>query len=209
MKPVNEAFAEAIKQAEKSLKTHRRGADTETPKQRGHNVTKLSTERTKKRKEEARQILQQVRKLGLDPETLAKIDDAAKAHAASSENWIFVMLGPKENAAVVRWINQNSKRPLKAVELWATLLEYLRMDTGEIMATRKELAERVGMDARDLSKVMTELASINAIRREKDGRNVRYFLNPHIATHIPNASKRKNERDGAGPLFSIVQGGKD
>ena len=209
MKPAKDAFAAAIAQAEKSLKRSRRGSEPETPQERGHAVTKLSAERAKKRREEARQIVQQVRRLGLDPETLAKIDDAAKAHAKSSENWIFVMLGPKENAAVVRWINKHSKRPHKAVELWATLLERLRMDTGEIMATRQELAERVGMTPRDLSSTMTELASINAIRREKEGRNVRYFLNPHIATHIPNASKRKAERDGAGPLLTIMEGGKN
>lgn len=208
MKPAKDAFAAAIAQAEKSLKRSRRGSEPETPQERGHTVTKLSAERVKKRREEARQIVQQVRRLGLDPETLAKIDDAAKAHAKSSENWIFVMLGPKENAAVVRWINQHSKRPHKAQELWATLLEYLRMDTGEIMATRQELAERVGETPQNLSRIMTELASINAVRREKEGRNVRYFLNPHIATHIPNASKRKAERDGAGPLLTLMEGGR-
>ena len=118
------------------------------------------------------------------------------------------MLGPKENAAVVRWINQHSKRPHKAQELWATLLEHLRMDTGEIMATRQQLAERVGETPQNLSRIMSELASINAIRREKEGRTVRYFLNPGIATHIPNASARKAAREGAGPLLRIMEGGK-
>ena len=142
MKPAKDAFAAAIAQAEKSLKRSRRGSEPETPQERGHTVTKLSAERAKKRREEARQIVQQVRRLGLDPETLAKIDDAAKAHAKSSENWIFVMLSPAQNAAVVRWINQHSKRPHKAVELWATLLEHLRMDTGEIMATFPSWTDR-------------------------------------------------------------------
>ena len=118
------------------------------------------------------------------------------------------MLGPKENAVVVRWINRHSKRPHKAQELWATLLEYLCMDTGEIMATRQQLAERVGETPQNLSRIMTELASINAIRREKEGRTVRYFLNPGIATHIPNASARKAAREEAGPLLRIMEGGK-
>jgi hypothetical protein len=208
MKPAKDAFAAAIERAEKSLKRRARGPAPETPQERGHTVTKLSDERAKKRREEARQIVAQARRLGLDPDTLAKIDSAAKAHAKGSENWIFVMLGPKENAAVVRWINQHSKRPHKAQELWATLLEHLRMDTGEIMVSRQQLAERVGETPQNLSRIMTELASINAIRREKEGRTVRYFLNPGIATHIPNASARKAAREGAGPLLRIMEGGK-
>ena len=118
------------------------------------------------------------------------------------------MLSPAQNAEVVRWINKNSKRPQKASELWATLLEHLRVDTGEIMATRQELAQRVGMEPRTLSETMTELASINAIRREKEGRKVRYFLNPSIATHVPNPSKRKAARDEAGPLLKLMEGGR-
>ena len=55
---------------------------------------------------------------------------------------------------------------------------------------------------------MSRWGSINAIRREKEGRTVRYFLNPGIATHIPNASARKAAREGAGPLLRIMEGGK-
>jgi hypothetical protein len=206
MKPASDAFAQAIRQAERSINRRAKGM-VETPQERGHTVTKLSTERARKRQDEARQIVQQVRRLGLDAETLQKIDAAAKAHAESSENWIFVMLSPQQNAEVIRWINKNSKRPHKAVELWATLLENLRTDTGEITATRQDLADRVGMEPQDLSKVMTELASINAIRREKEGRKVKYFLNENIATHIASASARAKAREEAGPLLKIMEGG--
>jgi len=208
MKPAKDAFAAAIERAEKNLRRRSRGPATETPQERGHAVAKLSEERAKLRKAEARQIVQQVRRLGLDAETLARVTAAAKVHAQSSENWIFVMLSPAQNAEVVRWINRNSKRPQKASELWATLLEHLRMDTGEIMATRQELAQRVGETPQNLSRIMTELASINAIRREKEGRKVRYFLNPGIATHVPNAAKRKAAREEAGPLLKLMEGGR-
>jgi hypothetical protein len=209
MTPAKNAFAAAIGRAEKSLRRRSRGPATETPQERGHAVTKLSEERAKHRKDEARQIVQQVRRLGLDAETLAKIDAAAKAHAQSSENWIFVMLSPAQNAEVIDWLQSNSKRPHKAVMVWARILEHLRLDTGEIMATRQELANRVGVDARDLSKIITELASINAIRREKEGRKVRYFLNPGIATHVPNPAKRKAAREEAGPLLKLMEGGRN
>jgi len=208
MEPIRDAFAASIARAEKTLSQKRRSGGQDTPQQRGHKVTKLSAERTKRRAEEARQIAQEARKLGLDPDTLAKIDAAAMAHAQNSERWIFVMLGPKENAAVVRWISENSKRPHKGHLLWATLLEHLRMDTGEITATRQELADRIGVHPRELSKLMTELASINAIERQKQGRNVRYFLNPSIATHLPGAQARAQARQEAGPLLKLMRGGK-
>ena len=118
------------------------------------------------------------------------------------------MISPQQNADVVDWLEANSKRPQKAIRLWSRLLTHLRMDTGEIMATRQELAERVGMEPRDLSSTMTELASINAIRRVKEGRKVRYFLNANIATHLPTTSARAAAREEAGPLLRSVEGGR-
>jgi hypothetical protein len=206
MDPVRDGFAAAIARAEKTLRQKRR-AGQETPQERGHAVVRLGEERAKRRAEEARQLVQDARRLGLDPETLAKIEEAAQAHAQNAERWPFVMLGPRENAAVVRWINRNSKRPHKAGELWATLLEHLRIDTGEVLATRQELAERVGVRPRELSSLMTELASINAIRREKRGRAVRYFVNPWIATHVPSPQGRAAARQEAGPLLRVMEGG--
>jgi len=208
MDPIKGAFAASIARAERTLRQKRRGS-VETPQERGHAVAKLSDERAKRRREEARQIAQGVRRLGLDAETLAKIDAAAQAHAQDPERWIFVMLGPKENAAVVRWISANSKRPQKAVLLWATLLEHLRMDTGEIMASRQDLADRIGVRPAHLSSLMGELASINAVRREKQGRGVRYFLNPAIATQVPGAQARAAARQDAGPLLRVMEGGRD
>ena len=179
-----------------------------TPKSAGHAVAKLADARTKSRQAEAFALMQQARKSGLTPDLIDQIDSQLKANANDQEKWIFVMLGAKENAAVIRWINANSKRPRQAVELWATILENLRIDTGEITKTRQELAERVGMTPRDLSSTMTELASINAIRREKEGRGVTYFLNPQIATHLPNKAARTAARKAAGPLLTLMEGGK-
>lgn len=207
MEPIKDAFAASIARAEKTLRDKRRGS-VETPRERGHAVTKLSEERARRRAAEASQIVAQVRRLGLDADTLAKIDAAAAAHSQSSEKWMFVMLSPAQNADVVRWINKNSLRPRKATELWATVLEHLRMDTGEIMATRQELADRTRMEPGTVSFIMGELASINAIRKERQGRKIVYFLNPNIATHLPNATKRAQARAEAGGLLTLMEGGK-
>lgn len=204
MKQLSSAYASAINRAEKTLRDKRRSG-TPTPQERGHEVTKLADKRAKQRAKDASEIVNQVRRLGVDGETLARVHEAAEAHAKTSEQWIFVMLSPQQNAEVIRWINKNSKRPHKAVELWATLLENLRIDTGEITASRSELAARIGVAPRTLSETMTELASINAIRREKEGRAVKYYLNPCIATHLPNASARKTARSSAGPLLKLME----
>lgn len=183
-------------------------AQAETPKTAGHAIAKLADARTANRQAAAVDLMKQARKTGMSAEILEKIDAQLKANAQTSENWIFVMLSAKENEAVVEWLGKNSKRPHKAVLLWAMILGRLRIDTGEIMANRQELAERVGMNLNDLSKTMTELASINAIRKEKQGTKVTYFLNPQIATHLPNKAAREEARRKAGPLLQIMEGGK-
>ena len=76
------------------------------------------------------------------------------------------------------------------------------------MLTRAEIAERLDDLPRHVSSLMGELASINAIERRKQGREVKYFLNPHIATHLPGASAREAARDAAGPLLTLMEGGK-
>jgi hypothetical protein len=205
MRPVKDAFAASIARAERTLRAKARGS-VETPKERGHAVRKLADERARSRHDQAAEIVRQVRLLGLDAETLAKVDAAAKAHVSVTDRWVFVMLSASQNADVIRWINRNSKRPRKAVELWATMLEHLRMEDGAIMASRAELAERVGLKPRDLSSIMTELASINAVIRQKEGRQVRYFLSPWIATHLPSATLRAAARGEAGPLLRLMEG---
>src|SRR3954452_16296851 len=107
----------------------------------------------------------------------------------SEGGWPFVMISPMQNAAVVRWLQESSRYPVLAVRLWSELFTVLRRDTGEIMLTRDELAERVGATPGEVSCVMRELAGGGAIiiHRERvagmrgRGRAV-YFMNPAIGT---------------------------
>src|SRR3954466_16382315 len=81
----------------------------------------------------------------------------------SEGGWPFVMISPMQNAAVVRWLQESSRYPVLAVRLWSELFTVLRRDTGEIMLTRDELAERVGATPGEVSCVMRELAGAGAI----------------------------------------------
>jgi len=145
MKPASDAFAQAIRQAERSMNRRAKGV-AETPQERGHAVTKLSAEREKRRSDEARQFARLARRFIRDAETLATIDAAAKAHAEKAAEWGFTMISTAQQAAVLDWLEANSKRPMKAMKLWGHLLANLDRETGEIVATRQDLADRVGME---------------------------------------------------------------
>lgn len=168
-------------------------------------VRSLRDARARQKAAEATEFAKLARKLGLDP---GVADDLAAAYLADTRNaWTFVMISPAQNASVVRWLTENSKRPQAATLLWAHLFEVMRNDTGEILRTREELAERVGISPQNLSRIMSELASINAVRREKQKREVRYFMNSTIATHLPSPEARAKAREADGPLLVVMQGG--
>jgi len=133
---------------------------------------------------------------------------AALTPDPDGHRWIFAMISPTQNAAVVRWLGDHSKRPQAAVRLWAELLTALRPDTGEILLTRQQIADRLGIHPNHVSGIVAELVAINAVRRHRDGRRVRYYLNPHVATHSPGPEARREAREAAGPLLVLMQGGR-
>lgn len=105
-----------------------------------------------------------------------------------------------------------SARPLVAVRLWLRCIGRLDIETNEILATRQELAASVGVSARDVSRVMSELVRINAVRREvsREGKSrgagvVRFFLNERVANHLPKG--RREAAVAAAPALTVVVGG--
>ncbi len=220
------AFHAAIQQAEAALRGAERPAEATGSPETGkgphrrqkasqgrvegrqglsEGVRSLERTRAAQRAAEAAQLETLARKAGLAPEAAARLADGLRAQIPN--DWTFIMLSPSQNSAVVRWLSENSDRPIAALRLWARLFEVIRNDTGEIMQTREELAQWLGVLPRDLSSMMTELASINAVRREKRGREVRYFMNSTIATHLPGHAARQAAREADGPLLVVVQGG--
>ena len=175
----------------------------------GGTIANLERARYSRRQREAEWIEKRLREV-TDPASAARL---AAAYASTARNpdadkWTFAMISPQQNAAVVTWLSDHSKRPQAAVRLWALLFTALRSDTGEIMMTRADMADRVGIEPDNVSRIMTELAGINAVVRRKDGRAVRYFMNPNIATHLPSPEARASARANAGPLLVLMEGGK-
>ncbi len=135
-------------------------------------------------------------------ELLAVVD----RHTASALGWRFVMLGPHENRLVVRWINENAKRPRLSGLLWAELICHMRTDTGEIVRNRTQLAELVGCSPKHISDALSELLRMGALIRRQEGRDVRWFINPLVATCLTGAARDDAQR-AAPPLLSVVEGG--
>lgn len=129
---------------------------------------------------------------------------------ASRNKWTFVMLSPEQNAVVVDYLSQNSTRPLIAVRLWALCFKHLRNDTGEILLTREEIAEKLGIAAPHVSNVMSELVKIKAIITRRDRVRglkgpgmVRYFMNPRVATHLGGQARDDAQAEFPQLVFTL------
>jgi len=179
-----------------------------TAQQEGFRVASLAAASREKRADESRQFVKLARSFGIDGDLLDRIDQAAELHVVARDRERFIMVTTSQNLAVVRWISENSARPHKANLLWALIFDHVHPNTGEIMLSRAEIAERLDDQPRNVSSLMSEFVSINAVERRKEGREVKYFLNPHIATHLPGAGAREAARDAAGPLLTLMEGGK-
>jgi len=177
-------------------------------------LIKLRTKADRLKAEQAKSIRQFVLDFPDLPErAVSEIVASIDRQTASKSGWTFIMLSPEQNAAVVDWLAANSSRPQIAMRLWAKLFSHLRTDTGEIVATRDELAELVGDNADNVSRVMGELASIGAISRRREkvaGMRgpglVRYFMNPRVATNLTGAARDQAQSDA--PLLALIEGGR-
>jgi len=116
------------------------------------------------------------------------------------------MISPEQNRSVVKWLNKNSKRRFEATEIWALLFENVQRETGQIMLTRQEIAKEIEIEPRHVSTIMTELESIGAIIKKKEGRGVIYYMNPNVANHYPQEIRIKKQREF--PKLTLLNGGK-
>lgn len=101
------------------------------------------------------------------------------------------MISPEQNFAVVNWLTLKNKRLLKSVKLWDLLFENVHRETGQIMLSRQELSEKIEEKSYNISRIITELESIGAIFRKKDGQGVSYYMNPNVSNHYSQEIRGK------------------
>lgn len=127
-------------------------------------------------------------------------------HTVADKGWSFVMLSPAQNRLVVRWINANAVRPRVSAALWAEFFCHMRTDTGEIVMSRSAMMEAAGASSPHVSHALSELHGMGAVIRHKEGREVRWFMNPRVGTCLTGAAREEAQRS-APPLLTVMQGG--
>jgi hypothetical protein len=122
---------------------------------------------------------------------------------AAGRGWKFIMVEPRLYADVIAHLRRHSRRPMVAMELFTRLFSYLPPDGNEVMTDRRELARVVGCHPEDVSKIMRELEAVGAVYRRREGRGVRYFVNPLLGTHLAGAVRDKAQAEA--PPLRLVE----
>jgi CRP-like cAMP-binding protein len=169
-------------------------------------VTRLRSRRDAREQlglEALRDMLCEAAEAGAPRDTVGRLVAAVERELASRRGWGFIMVEPRLYAEVVAYLTRHSRRPLKAVELWARLFSVLPPDGNEVTVDREELARMVGIAPGDVSKIMGELEAVGAVYRRREGRGVRYFVNPLLGTHLAGAARDKAQAEA--PRLQLVE----
>lgn len=121
--------------------------------------------------------------------------------------WAFAMIGTTEYRLVGQWLGKHSKRSGEAKSLWIALIDYLDIETGQIRRSRQELASELEVTPNNISRIMSELESIGAIIKKKEGRGITYYMNPLIGTHLPKI--KRDLAQSQAPKLKVLNGGKN
>jgi len=169
-------------------------------------VVRLRTRRDAKERlglEAVRGVLQDMLGAGAPPTVLGRLVEVVDRELAATRGWRFVMVEPRLYAEVVAHLAEHSRRKITALKLWARLFEVLPPDSNEVLVTRAELARLVGCEPRTVSEVMRELEAVGAVYRRREGRGVRYFVNPVLGTHLAGVARDRAQAEA--PPLRLVE----
>jgi len=153
-------------------------------------------------REQADAFRQMAFEFNLSDDMQAEIDNVLyRLTEESNERWPFVKISPEQFRYVTTAIRATA-RPDQTVRVWNAAITYMRMDTGEILATREQLAADAGMRSCNVSRAMTALVKIGAIIRHRRGRKVVYSINPAVGWNGGEGSRQAAARKA--PALRLV-----
>jgi len=130
-----------------------------------------------------------------------KLVELVERHTASRERWRFVMIDPDRYDEVVDYLAAHSARPMVAVRLWTKMFRRMS-EPGEVLTSRAELAAELGVPAGEVSRIVSALVKVGAMRTERKGGGVRYFVSPLIGTHLSGKVRDEAQRAWKLPVAS-------
>jgi len=156
-------------------------------------------------KEQADTLRQLAFEFDLGEDARAEIDNTLyRLTEEPSERWPFVKISPEQFRYVTRAI-RDCRNVATTLSVWIAAITYVRMDTGEILATREQLAADADTLPCHISRAMTELVKIGAIIRHRRGRKVVYSINPNVGWNGGEGTRQAAARKA--PVLRLVADG--
>jgi hypothetical protein len=165
-------------------------------------AAKVREFRSKAQKAQARRA-GQLRQLLLDLEPLlpsapvGELLNALPLDEADASDPRFIMIYIEDFIAVADWLEEHSRSPRAATRLLRQMLRFVHPTTQEVLRSREELAQLAKTTPAEVSIIMNELLTIQAVRRErvpvKGMRGpgvVRWYVNPRLGTHLPKELRK-------------------
>jgi hypothetical protein len=106
---------------------------------------------------------------------------------------LLYMVSPGHHAAIVWFLRTKGDQPSTTIRVWNLMLDNLDPATGEVNATRIEIAEFLGINPTSVSTAISTLVKGGFIRVERAprigrrGSSSRYFLEPTAGHDLPAA----------------------
>jgi hypothetical protein len=126
--------------------------------------------------------------LPLSPSARAELTDALARYAPKP--WPYVMLSREQAREIQRRI-LNGARPGVTLSVWMAALSYAAHGTGEIEATRQELAALAGTNEDEVSRALSRLVKVDGLLRTERGR---YIVHPSAAWSGSLSAREAAER---------------
>lgn len=138
-------------------------------------------------------------------DVLGRLVHTLDRELSSRRGWSFVMVEPDLFHDIIMQLTVRgaSTQPSVAVRVLTALFRYLPPDGNEVQATRAEIAEACGCRPEEVSRVMGELEAVGAVYRRREGRSVRYFVNPVLGTHLGGTARDRAQAEA--PALRLVE----
>ena len=130
-----------------------------------------------------RQVIDQARERGADPETIEELErklfPLTQPRPRNRSRW--AKMDVDQFALAKQVIRKHSDRPHLLLDVFTEMFTGLDWNTGAVMLSRQDIAERIDARPEHVSRAISELRRLGICRAEGRGRRVRYYVNERVA----------------------------